>query len=72
MLAVPDCLDAVEPLAAAVYRSGRRPPRAGGPSRDELAREVRSALVSRTCGHSRNQGSTPIGLTSAKLTYYCR
>ena len=43
MLAGPECLDAVEPLAAAVYRRGWRPPRAEGPTRDELAREVRSA-----------------------------
>jgi hypothetical protein len=42
MLAGPECLDAVEPLAAAVYRRGWRPPRAEGPTRDELAREVRS------------------------------
>lgn len=47
MLAGPDCLDAVEPLAAAVYRSGWRPPRAEGPSRDELAREVREAAYCR-------------------------
>jgi 2-polyprenyl-6-methoxyphenol hydroxylase-like FAD-dependent oxidoreductase len=46
MLAGPDCLDAVEPLAAAVYRRGWRPLPAEGPGRDELAREVRSALVS--------------------------
>jgi 2-polyprenyl-6-methoxyphenol hydroxylase-like FAD-dependent oxidoreductase len=44
MLAGPDCLDEVEPLAAAVYRSGWRPARAAGPGRDALVREVRSAL----------------------------
>ncbi|MCD2192164.1 tryptophan 7-halogenase [Actinomycetospora endophytica] len=45
MLAGPECLDDVEPLAAAVYRSGWRPPRAEGPDRDELAATLRGALV---------------------------
>jgi 2-polyprenyl-6-methoxyphenol hydroxylase-like FAD-dependent oxidoreductase len=45
MLAGPECLDAVEPLAAAVYRGGWRPPRADGPGRDELAAILRGALV---------------------------
>jgi 2-polyprenyl-6-methoxyphenol hydroxylase-like FAD-dependent oxidoreductase len=45
MLAGPECLDAVEPLAAAVYRSGWRPPRADGPGRAELAAVLRGALV---------------------------
>jgi hypothetical protein len=46
MLAGPDSLDAVEPLAAAVYRRGWRPPRPEGPGREELVREVRGALLS--------------------------
>jgi 2-polyprenyl-6-methoxyphenol hydroxylase-like FAD-dependent oxidoreductase len=45
MQAGPECLDAVEPLAAAVYRRGWRPPRAEGPGRDELARVLRGAPV---------------------------
>ncbi len=45
MLAGPECLDEVEPLAAAVYRTGWRPPRAEGPDRDELARILRGAPV---------------------------
>jgi 2-polyprenyl-6-methoxyphenol hydroxylase-like FAD-dependent oxidoreductase len=45
MLAGPECLDEVEPLAAAVYRSGWRPPRAEGPGRDALAAILRGALV---------------------------
>ena len=47
MAAGPDCLDAVEPRAAAVYRGGWRPARAPGPSRGELAREVREAAYCR-------------------------
>lgn len=47
MVAGPDCLDAVEPRAAAVYRSGWRPARAPGPSRGELARAVRDAAYCR-------------------------
>ncbi|NMO92669.1 NAD(P)/FAD-dependent oxidoreductase [Actinomycetospora sp. TBRC 11914] len=45
MLAGPECLDAVEPLAAAVYRGGWRPPRDEGPSRDELVAVLRGAPV---------------------------
>jgi 2-polyprenyl-6-methoxyphenol hydroxylase-like FAD-dependent oxidoreductase len=45
MTAGPECLDGVEPLAAAVYRTGWRPPRAEGPSRVELARVLRAAPV---------------------------
>lgn len=37
MRALPSSLDAVEPLARAVYATGWRPPLAPGPSRDELA-----------------------------------
>lgn len=36
---------AVEPLAAAAYRRGWRPPRAEGPSRDELARVLGGTAV---------------------------
>lgn len=45
MHAGPESLDAVEPLAAAVYRRGWRPPRPDGPSRDELAALLRGAPV---------------------------
>ena len=45
MLAGPECLDEVEPLAAAVYRGGWRPTRADGPDRDALAAILRGALV---------------------------
>ncbi len=45
MLAGPECLDAVEPRAAAVYRTGWRPPRAEGPTRDELAGVLRGTAV---------------------------
>jgi hypothetical protein len=41
MLAGPDSLDAVEPKARAVYRSGWRPRPAEGPSRAELAELIR-------------------------------
>ena len=40
-------------LAALQQWGDEHLPRAEGPSRDELAREVRSALVSRECGYSR-------------------
>jgi 2-polyprenyl-6-methoxyphenol hydroxylase-like FAD-dependent oxidoreductase len=36
MVDLPSCLDAVEPLARAVYESGWRPPRSPGPTRQEL------------------------------------
>jgi 2-polyprenyl-6-methoxyphenol hydroxylase-like FAD-dependent oxidoreductase len=45
MLAGPDSLDAVEPRAAAVYRTGWRPSPAEGPDRRELAGVVRGALA---------------------------
>ncbi|MBC3192019.1 tryptophan 7-halogenase [Pseudonocardia sp. C8] len=45
MLAGPASLDAVEPRAAAVYRSGWRPPPAEGPGRRELAEIVRGVLA---------------------------
>jgi 2-polyprenyl-6-methoxyphenol hydroxylase-like FAD-dependent oxidoreductase len=45
MLALPSCLDAVEPLARAVYRSGWRPPFAPGPDRRELREIVAAALA---------------------------
>jgi flavin-dependent dehydrogenase len=45
MLAGPESLAEVEPLAAAVYRDGWRPPPAAGPDRDALAAILRGALV---------------------------
>ncbi|MGN6576977.1 MAG: FAD-dependent oxidoreductase [Nocardioides sp.] len=41
----PFCLDAVEPLARAVYAGGWRPTPTPGPTRDELAEVVRGALT---------------------------
>jgi 2-polyprenyl-6-methoxyphenol hydroxylase-like FAD-dependent oxidoreductase len=45
MLALPSSLDAVEPLAHAVYESGWRPPFAPGPDRRELREIVAAALA---------------------------
>jgi 2-polyprenyl-6-methoxyphenol hydroxylase-like FAD-dependent oxidoreductase len=44
MLQLPSCLDPVEPLARAVYRSGWRPPFTPGPDRRELREVVAAAL----------------------------
>jgi hypothetical protein len=44
MMELPSCLDPVEPLARAVYRSGWRPAFTPGPDRGEL-REVVAAAV---------------------------
>jgi 2-polyprenyl-6-methoxyphenol hydroxylase-like FAD-dependent oxidoreductase len=44
MLELPSCLDPVEPLARAVYRSGWRPEFTPGPSRPELREVVAAAL----------------------------
>ena len=43
MTAMPDVLDAVEPLARVVYESGWRPVLAAGPNRRELAEIVDAA-----------------------------
>jgi hypothetical protein len=43
MRAGPESLDAVEPRAREVYRSGWRPRRAEGPTRDELAELIERA-----------------------------
>ncbi|GAA1858688.1 FAD-dependent oxidoreductase [Pseudonocardia alni subsp. carboxydivorans] len=45
MLAGPESLDPVEPLARAVYQGGWRAPLADGPGRDELAEVVRAAVA---------------------------
>lgn len=45
MLAGPECLDGVEPLARDVYRSGWRPDHAPGPDRAELAGIVGKAVA---------------------------
>ncbi|MFP5020424.1 FAD-dependent oxidoreductase [Pseudonocardia phyllosphaerae] len=45
MRAGPSCLDAVEPLAHAIYESGWRPTPSDGPSRDELTGILRSAVA---------------------------
>jgi hypothetical protein len=45
MRAMPSCLDPVEPLARAVYRSGWRRRYSPGPTRDELVDITRSALA---------------------------
>jgi 2-polyprenyl-6-methoxyphenol hydroxylase-like FAD-dependent oxidoreductase len=45
MLQLPSCLDAVEPLAHAVYESGWRPAFAPGPNRRELREIVVDALA---------------------------
>jgi 2-polyprenyl-6-methoxyphenol hydroxylase-like FAD-dependent oxidoreductase len=45
MTALPSCLDAVEPLARAVYATGWRPATAPGPTRSELAELIGSAPV---------------------------
>jgi 2-polyprenyl-6-methoxyphenol hydroxylase-like FAD-dependent oxidoreductase len=47
MTRLPSCLDAVEPLARAVYETGWRRPHSPGPSRDELVEIVRDALGER-------------------------
>jgi hypothetical protein len=44
MLELPSCLDPVEPLARAVYRSGWRPSFTPGPDRRELREVVAAAL----------------------------
>jgi hypothetical protein len=44
MLRLPSCLDAVEPLARAVYESGWRPAFTPGPTRAELRDVVAAAL----------------------------
>jgi hypothetical protein len=43
MVELPSCLDAVEPLARAVYESGWRPPRSPGPTRQELVELIGAA-----------------------------
>jgi 2-polyprenyl-6-methoxyphenol hydroxylase-like FAD-dependent oxidoreductase len=45
MLELPSCLDAVEPLARAVYRSGWRPAFTPGPGRRELRELVAAAVA---------------------------
>ncbi len=45
MLELPSCLDPVEPLARAVYRSGWRAPFTPGPDRGELREVVAAALA---------------------------
>jgi 2-polyprenyl-6-methoxyphenol hydroxylase-like FAD-dependent oxidoreductase len=45
MLELPSCLDAVEPLARAVYRRGWRPPHSPGPDREELVGIVEATLA---------------------------
>jgi 2-polyprenyl-6-methoxyphenol hydroxylase-like FAD-dependent oxidoreductase len=45
MVAGPSCLDAMEPLARAVYESGWRPAPAPGPDRRELVELVRSTMA---------------------------
>jgi hypothetical protein len=45
MLQLPSCLDAVEPLAREVYRSGWRPAFPPGPTRSELRDVVAAALT---------------------------
>jgi 2-polyprenyl-6-methoxyphenol hydroxylase-like FAD-dependent oxidoreductase len=47
MLGLPSCLDAVEPKAKAVYRSGWRPELTPGPSRAELADIASRAVPAR-------------------------
>jgi len=44
MTGLPSSLDEFEPLARAVYETGRRPPYAEGPSRAELAEVVALAV----------------------------
>jgi 2-polyprenyl-6-methoxyphenol hydroxylase-like FAD-dependent oxidoreductase len=44
MLELPSCLDAVEPLARAVYARGWRPRHSPGPTRDELVGIVEATL----------------------------
>ena len=44
MLGLPSCLDAVEPRAKAVYRTGWRPGFTDGPSRAELAAVISRAV----------------------------
>lgn len=46
MTDLPSCLDEVEPLARAVYRTGWRPPYADGPDRAQLAELVRTVAGS--------------------------
>jgi hypothetical protein len=57
MRAMPSCLDPVEPLARAVYRSGWRPPHSPGPTRDELVDITRSAMAEDGAAPRRRQGT---------------
>jgi hypothetical protein len=43
MLDLPGCLDAVEPVARAVYAAGWRPPFSPGPGRSELLEVIGAA-----------------------------